>query len=374
MTKESTTTSSVNTSDREETILGFDSIEFYVGNAYQTAHYFRTGFGFQILSTSGLDTGACDSVSLLLGGSDIRFIVTSALCPGIVAEHVHRHGDSVRDIALQVSDLDSVFERAVSKGAEPIMRPSPVDGSNGGVRRGVIGTPSDIVHSLVERTDDLGFSVPNSKMLRTANKHQLGFEAIDHVAIAVGMGELDRWADFYCSAFGFETTHEETTATELTAMRSKVVENPSHTVKFPIVEPAPGRHRSQVEDFLHYHNGSGVQHVALSCSDIEMSLRGLRERGIEFLNVPDTYYDMLPARFGTNYSQLEPLRTSRVLVDRDKWGDLLQTFSKPITGKPTLFFELVQRKGARGFGSGNIKALFEALEREQGLRTDWARG
>jgi 4-hydroxyphenylpyruvate dioxygenase len=367
------TTATITSTSRPESTLGFDGVEFYVGNAHQAAHYLRTGFGLQPLCMSGLDTGDADSTRVLLGGTDVRFIVTSGLCRGPIADHVHRHGDAVRDIAIRVADVDSVFERAVQNGATPLLPPTLFAEGDSPVRKAMVGTPGDLVHSLVQRDAGPATLLPNGKLLGTASRHELGFTAIDHIAIAVDAGCLDAWVDYYCSAFGFELTHEETTSTELTAMRSKVVENASRTVKFPIVEPARGRKRSQVEDFLHYNDGPGVQHVAVSCEEIGVTVRALRARGIEFLNVPDSYYDLLPTRFGQHQDQFEPLRESRVLVDRDEWGYLLQTLSKPISGRPTVFFELVERKGARGFGSGNIKALFEALEREQSLRSDWSR-
>jgi 4-hydroxyphenylpyruvate dioxygenase len=353
-------------------ILGLEYIELCVGNAQQAAHYLHSKFGFTPLQRSGLDTGALDETAFLLNARDVNLIVRSALQKGPVAEHVFRHGDSIRDIALAVDDVDAAFEQAVRNGAKPLMEPQPIGTAEHSMIKATVGTPGDVVHSLFQKGTAGAAYLPGGKLLEHASgKQQPSFKSIDHVALAVEQGQLEAWVDYYRSAFGFEITHEETTATALTGMRSKVVENKSRTVKFPIVEPRDGKKRSQVEEFLKYHNGPGVQHIALLCDDIASTVGLLRQCGVEFLDIPDDYYNMLPSRLGELGQQLQVLQTMRLLIDRDEWGELIQTFSRPITSRPTLFLELVQRNGARSFGAGNIRALFEAIEREQAARAGW---
>ncbi len=353
-------------------VLGFEYIELYVGNAQQAAHYLHSKFGFTPSHRSGLDTGALDETAFLLNARDVNLIVRSALQKGPVAEHVFRHGDSIKDIALAVDDVDVAFEQAVRNGAKSLMEPQPIGTAEHSIIKATVGTPGDLVHSLVQKGIAGPPYLPDGKLLAKGSGEQKpSFTSIDHIALAIEQGQLEAWVDYYQSAFGFEITHEETTATELTGMRSKVVENKSHTVKFPIVEPLDGKKRSQVEEFLQYHNGPGAQHVALLCDDIASTVRLLRQCGVEFLDIPDDYYAMLPSRLGGLGRQLQVLQTMRLLIDRDEWGELIQTFSRPITSRPTLFLELVQRNGARGFGGGNIRALFEAIEREQAARAGW---
>jgi len=351
-----------------EPVLGFDSVEFQVGNAFQAAHYFRSTLGFRIRQSSGLDTGCEDATSYLLTQGRIELIVTSPLHAGQVPDH----GDRVRDVALLVGNVEDAFTRAVGAGARPVRPPSMVDGAAGSSRRATVETPGHLLHSLVERSPGAQFYLPAGRDYagRTAAS-PVGLGEVDHVAIAVESGRLDAWTSFYQSAFGLTITHSETTSTGMTAMRSAVVQNAAGTVKFTVVEPAPARKRSQIEDFVIYNGGAGVQHVAFLCSDICGTLRMLGSRGIDLLHVPDAYYDALPARLGVSGQEVEDLRRVRALVDRDEWGVLIQAFSKPITGRPTLFLEFVQRDGARGFGSGNIRALFEAIEREQAARLGW---
>jgi 4-hydroxyphenylpyruvate dioxygenase len=353
-------------STQQEAVQAFDSIELYVGNAHQAAHYFQRCFGFAAAQQSGPETGSKDAATFLVTEGDIRLLLTSGLTPGPIRDFVHRHGDSVRDIALSVGDVDATFQHATKNGATPVMEPCTFQTGEYQVKKAVVGTPGDIVHTLVERQPHVPWVLPNGKNLRKGNhSFTANMIAVDHLALAVPKGELTRWVEFYRSAFDFDLSYQELTSTEFSAMRSMVVENKNRTVKLVILEPAEGRKRSQIEDFLQHHNGSGVQHLAVLCADIGLRVKELRAQGVELLDIPDSYYDMLPSRFNGLLENVEQLRELRILVDRDEWGELMQTFSKPITGRPTLFVELVQRNGARGFGTNNIRALFEAVERSQ---------
>jgi 4-hydroxyphenylpyruvate dioxygenase len=360
-----------NASPTRDNVLGIDSVELYVGNIHQASHYFECKFGFEVHDSSAGNTQ--DDSVVLLGSGGARISLVNAVFDHSAKEYVHRHGDSIRDIVLRVRSVEAAFQRAIDNGAIPILEPSTTESHGKLVQRATVSTPGDIVHSLVREGDDL--EIINNPQNGNFSSHGGGtgslFNSIDHVALAVPEGESELWAQYYQSAFGLEITHREDTQTDLTAMRSIVVENGQHTVKFPIVEPAPGRKRSQVEEFVRNHNGSGVQHVAFLCDDIASTVRHLRDCGVAFITVVDSYYDLLPTRFPQQPEHFGLLHDLQLLIDRDEWGDLIQTFTKPITGKPTLFFELVQRNGARGFGGGNIKALFEAVEREQALRADW---
>jgi len=347
-------------------VLGFAWVEMYVGNAHQAAHYFQTRFGFELVQIANVDVCKSPVTRVFLRANEVCLVVTSPLRSGPVADYIHRHGDSVRDVAFVVDDVEAAFDWAVRNGARPVEAPSRTAGG----WRAVVGTPGDLVHSLV--TSD---GLPALTAFPLGAKRPIGhkplFQALDHVALAVDSGQLSEWVTFYEAAFSLVNTHSESISTEWTAMESKVMENRTRTVKFPIVEPAQGRKESQVSEFLSYHDGAGVQHLAVLCDDIASAVRSLRSSGVEFLDIPDAYYEMLPKRLGDAHESFEALREARVMIDRDEWGDLIQTFSRPITGRPTLFFELVQRNGSRGFGRGNIRALFEAVEREQAARVGW---
>ncbi|HEX8335667.1 MAG TPA: 4-hydroxyphenylpyruvate dioxygenase [Pyrinomonadaceae bacterium] len=356
-------------------IKGIDYIEFYVGNAHQAAHFYRSMYGFDITAYAGLETGDRDRVSYLLEQGDIRLMLTSALSPrGPVSDHVHAHGDGVKDIALRVEDAAAAFEWTVSRGARPVSEPEVFEDEGGQSVRAVIGVFGDTVHTLLQR-DSFGparpgfVPLPNLVPVRNpAPVIKTGLDAVDHVAISVPYGELDVWVEFYQEVLGFHQSHREDVCTEYSAMNSKVVQSPDGSVKFPIVEPAPGKRKSQVQEHLEFYGGAGVQHVAFLTEGIIDAVRALRANGNEFLGAPDTYYGMLEERISKIDEDVSLLQGLNILVDRDEWGYLMQIFTRPVQCRPTVFFEVIQRKLARGFGGGNIKALFEAKEREQALR------
>jgi 4-hydroxyphenylpyruvate dioxygenase len=298
--------------------------------------------------------------------------LTSALCPDDpVAEHVRLHGDGVKDIALTVFDAEGAFHEAVKRRARPICEPKIYEDDQGQVIKATVAAFGDTVHTFVERRGYKGHFLPNFRPLKTPALPALetNFSAVDHVAISIATGELDEWVDFYNETLGFHESHKEDVMTEYSAMNSKVVQSANGTVKFPLVEPAQGRRKSQIEEYLEFYRGPGVQHLALLTDDIAKSVSALRGAGNEFLSIPDTYYESLQERVGVlEKEDIGVLRSEKILVDRDEWGYLMQTFTRPVQGRPTVFMEAIQRRGARGFGSGNIKALFEAVEREQAKR------
>lgn len=353
-------------------IKHFDYIEMYVGNPLQAAHYYRTALGFVPVAYAGLETGVRDRVSYVLAQGEIRLVVTGGLSPeSEIVHHVSRHGDSVRDIAFAVRDVREVYENAIAAGARSILPPTAYADEHGQVMKAMIAAYNDTVHTFVERQTYDGPFLPGYRQIEQRYPVvQTGLIDIDHVAIGMEHGKLDYWVEFYKQVLSFHELHEEMIATERTAMNSKVVEDSSRRIKFPIVEAPAARSKSQINEYLDYHNGAGAQHIAFLCTNIIETVGQLRENGVEFLStVPQTYYDMLEARVGTiDPEVLDGLRRLSVLVDRDDWGTLMQIFSRPIQGRPTLFLEVVQRNGARGFGAGNIKALFEAVEREQERR------
>lgn len=352
-------------------LKGFDYIEFYVGNAHQAAHFYRTAFGFTPVAYQGLETGARDHVSYVMEQRRIRLVLTSALSQNDpVAEHVRLHGDGVKDIAFTVPDAEGAFEATLRSGAQPVMEPTVFEDNDGKVIKATIAAYGDTVHSFIQRNDFIGTFYPGFLSIKNSPPPPISpaLAAIDHVAICLEAGRLDQWAEFYEEVMGFHQSREEAIETEYSAMNSKVVQDSTGRVKFPMVEPAQGRRKSQIEEYLSYYRGPGVQHIALLSSNIIESVRSLRSVGNEFLRIPDTYYEMVEKRVGSIDENLEELRELNILVDRDQWGYLLQIFTKPLQSRPTVFMEAIQRKGARGFGSGNIKALFEALECEQAKR------
>ncbi len=359
-------------------INGTDYIEFYVGNAKQAALYYRAAFGFQLVGYRGPETGVRDRASYLLQQGEIRFVLTSAIRPDLsplaadVATHVHRHGDGVRDLALWVDDARDAFAKAVARGAEPVHEPRVLRDDDGEVVVAAIKTYGETIHSLVERRDYRGLFMPG---FRPVAAHfappGVGLKYVDHCVGNVELGKMDVWVGFYERVMGFRnllTFDDKDISTEYSALMSKVMANGNDRIKFPINEPAEGKKKSQIDEYLEFYGGPGVQHIALATDDIVATVTALRDRGVEFLSVPTTYYAELQGRVGRIDEPVDQLQQLGILVDRDPDGYLLQIFTKPVQDRPTVFYEVIQRKGARSFGKGNFKALFEAIEREQALR------
>jgi 4-hydroxyphenylpyruvate dioxygenase len=346
-------------------VQSIDYLELYVGNAYQSAYYFQTGLGFKLVQRAGLDTGCADATRFLLANGNVRLIVTSALRSGPVANHVCEHGDGVRDIAFLVEDLDTVFAQVCEKGAEPILEPCSIDSGGQVSRKATVGGPCGIVHSLIQRDEALDGYLAKGRFVDTLNSTDAGFSTIDHLAICFELRQLQAAVDHYKSVFGFTVTYDDTVETKYSSMRSIVVENASGTVKLVLAAPLNTEGTSHLEQFLKHQNGPGVQHIAMLCDDVASTVQRLRQRGVEFVDIPNAYYRMLPARLGEVSTSVERLREVGLLLDRDEWGDLIQTFTKPVTSRPTLFLEFIQRNGARGFAAGNIRALTEAVELER---------
>lgn len=353
-------------------LQGIDYIELYVGNAQQAAHFYRTSFGFTLTAYAGPETGVRDWVSYVVEQGSIRLVFTSAIDGDHpIAQHVALHGDGVKDVAFNVTNTEQIFQLVVSAGAKTVAEPTTIEEERGQVQRATIAAFGDTVHSFIQRDAYAGTFLPKyHKITQQLPVTPVGFSEIDHVAICLEAGTLDQWAEFYRNALGFYQLHEENIETEHSAMNSKAVADSSGRIKFPMQEPAPNKskHKSQIEEYLSSHSGPGVQHIAVLTENIVESIRALRSNGIDFRKTPGTYYDMLPERVGAIKEDLEALRELNILVDRDEWGYLLQIFAKPVQSRPTLFAEIIQRDGARGFGSGNIKALFQSIEREQMLR------
>lgn len=351
-------------------IQDVDYVEFYVGNAKQTAHYLCKGFGFKLIAFSGLETGQRDKVSYVLEQKKMRFVVSGSLSSHHpIAEFVKKHGDGVKDIALRVENVEKAYKDAVSRGAIPIEAPQVYTDEHGTVKKAVIGTYGDTVHTLVERKDYKGLFIPGYQPAEFDIPHQeTGLIAVDHVVGNVE--QMEEWVSYYQNVMGFFAMinfTDEDISTDYSALMSKVMTNGGR-IKFPINEPAEGKRKSQIEEYLDYYEGAGVQHLALLTNDIISTVKALRANGIDFLDTPDSYYDMLTERVGNIDEDIEKLRELKILVDRDEEGYLLQIFTKPIVDRPTLFIEIIQRKGSRGFGEGNFKALFESIEREQERR------
>jgi 4-hydroxyphenylpyruvate dioxygenase len=351
-------------------IKDIDYVEFYVGNASQAAHFYRMAFGFAPVAFSSLETGARDCTSFVLQQNNVTLLFTSALSPGSpVAEHVRVHGDSVKDIAFNVDDARYAFQETVRRGARPLMEPTLFEQDGGRFVKATVAAYGDTVHSFIQREGlDKRFFPGYQSFKNPPPAVPTGLAAFDHIAVCVEPGSLTAWFDFYINIFDFHHSHQEDIVTENTAMNSGVVESGNGRVKFPLMEPAPSKRSSQIEEYLEFHHGPGAQHIALLSDDIVQTIRALRANGIDFLYTPDTYYETLEARVGQLDTDKQSLRELGILVDQDQWGTMFQVFSKPLHGRPTAFMEIIQRKGARGFGGGNIKALFEAIEREQALR------
>ena len=353
---------------------GIDHLEFYVGNARQSAHFYRSAFGFHLSAYRGPETGTYDRASYLLEQNRIRLVFTTPLrSDHPIANHIGRHGDGVRDIALSVDDAESAWCETTRRGARSVHGPEILRDENGQVRTTAIATYGDTIHSFIERAGYKGAFLPGYRSVNSGDivAHGTGLTQIDHLVGNVGWGEMDRWVDFYRDVMGFRLFRhfdDKDISTEYSALMSKVMSNGNERVKFPINEPAHGKRKSQIEEYLDFYQGPGVQHIALATDNIIQTVTQLRDQGVEFLRVPATYYDDLLARIGTIDEPIEPLRDLGILVDRDDEGYMLQIFTRPVEDRPTLFFEVIQRKGSRSFGKGNFKALFEAIEREQALR------
>jgi 4-hydroxyphenylpyruvate dioxygenase len=352
---------------------GTDYVEFYVGNAKQAAHYYKTAFGFQSLAYAGPETGVRDRASYVLVQNKLRFVLTTPLQPeGPVAEHVYKHGDGVKVLALWVDDARKAWEETTARGAKSYFEPVVEKDENGEVVRAGIHTYGETVHIFVERKNYNGAFLPGYKPWKSHyNPTETGLLYVDHCVGNVGWNEMNTWVDFYARVMGFQqilSFDDKDISTEYSALMSKVMSNGNGRIKFPINEPAEGKKKSQVEEYLDFYKSQGVQHVAIATANIVETVTMLRDRGVEFLKVPDSYYATVLDRVGKIDEDLAPLQELGILIDRDDEGYLLQIFSKPVEDRPTLFYEIIQRKGAKSFGKGNFKALFEALEREQDLR------
>lgn len=355
-------------------INGTDYIELYVGNSKQAAHFYKTAFGFQSYAYAGLETGLKDRESYVVIQDKIRLILTSPLKSGTkIGKHIDAHGDGVKVVALWVDDATYAYETAVAKGAKSYMAPVVEEDKDGKVVRAGIHTYGETVHVFVERKDYRGTFLPGFVHWETPyyNPESVGLKYVDHMVGNVGWNKMNHWVSFYEEVMGFVNIlsfDDNDISTEYTALMSKVMSNGNGRIKFPINEPAEGKKKSQVEEYLDFYEGEGVQHIAVATDDIIKTVKDLRSRGIEFLRVPDTYYDAVTDRVGKIDEDIAPLKELGILVDRDDEGYLLQIFTRPVEPRPTMFFEIIQRKGAQSFGKGNFKALFEAIEREQELR------
>lgn len=355
-------------------LLGTDHIEFYVGNAKQAAHFYITAFGFQPLAYAGPETGVKDKASYVVRQNNLTFVLTTPLriCNEI-SDHIYTHGDGVKAIALEVEDATDAWNQTTSRSGKSYIAPEETTDKDGTVVISGIHTYGDTVHLFIERKNYKGTFLPGYQPWTKARLQQddCGLLYVDHCVGNVGWNRMNTWVKFYEEVMGFKNIlsfDDKDISTEYSALMSKVMSNGNGYVKFPINEPAVGKKKSQVEEYLEFYRDEGVQHVALATNDIVKTVRDLMSRGVEFLKVPTTYYDELLKRVGSIDEDIQSLKELGILVDRDNEGYLLQIFSKPVEDRPTLFFEIIQRKGAKSFGKGNFKALFEAIEYEQGLR------
>ena len=354
-------------------INGTDYVEFYVGNAKQAAHFYKTAFGFRSLAYSGLETGDSTKTSYVLVQDKIRIVLTTPMSGNKDIEgHITKHGDGVKVIALWVDDATKAWKETTKRGAKSYMEPCEIKDENGVVIKSGIHTYGDTVHVFVERKNYNGIFLPGFEKFESSyNPEPIGLKYIDHMVGNVGWNEMNVWEDFYRDVMGFAnliTFDDKDISTQYTALMSKVMTNGNGRIKFPINEPAEGAKKSQIEEYLEFYNGPGCQHIAIATDDIIDTVKKMQERGVEFLHVPKTYYDTVLDRVGEIDEDIIKLRDLSILVDRDEEGYLLQIFTKPVEDRPTLFFEIIQRKGAQSFGKGNFKALFEAIEAEQERR------
>jgi 4-hydroxyphenylpyruvate dioxygenase len=352
-------------------LSGTDHVELWVGNARQAAYHYRAAFGFDVIAYAGPETGVRDRASYVLEQGKVRLVLTAPLAPeGPIADHIRLHGDGVKVIALRVEDASAAFAAATRRGAKPVHTPARAEDEHGVVTYATVGTYGDTVHTFVERDEYNGVHWPGYRDDRRSGGG-VGLRFIDHTVGNVEKGKMDDWVSFYSEVFGFSVFQEfdeRDVATQYSALRSKVTRDPRTQITFPINEPHVGIKASQIQEYLDYYRGSGVQHIALHTDDIVASVAALRDRGVEFLSTPDSYYQALGSRAEGIDEDLDRLRDLNVLIDRDDDGYLLQIFTRPVADRPTLFFEVIQRKGCKGFGKGNFKALFEAIEREQAAR------
>lgn len=354
-------------------IVGTDHIEFYVGNAKQASYFYQVAFGFEQVAYAGPETGVKDRASYVLQQEKVRLVFTTSLYPeSQISEHVKKHGDGVKVLALQVEDAEKSFYETMQRGAKEISKPQKLSDDFGEVVVASIQTYGDTVHTFVERTKYNGAFMPGFVAKKgLADVKPIGFKHVDHCVGNVELGKMNEWVKFYEDVMGFNllvTFDDKDISTEYTSLMSKVVSNGNGYIKFPINEPAEGLKKSQIEEYIEFYQGAGVQHIAIATDDILHTVGELRHRGVDFLHVPEVYYDDLKERVGNIDEEVEALKKLNILVDRDDEGYLLQIFTKPVEDRPTLFYEIIQRKGAKSFGKGNFKALFEAIEREQALR------
>ncbi|MDQ6694498.1 MAG: 4-hydroxyphenylpyruvate dioxygenase [Chloroflexota bacterium] len=352
-------------------IQGIDYIEFYVGNAKQAAHYYRSIMGFNITAYAGPETQIRDRASYVLEQKKIRFVLTAPLGPeGPIAEHVHRHGDGVKDIALRVPDVDYSYKTAIERGARGVLEPTWVESDKGRIRKAAIAAAGDTIHTLINREDYAGTFMPGYHK-RDMPGIPTGVAAVDHQVINVELGKMNYWVDYYAKIMGFNqliSFEDKDISTEYSALMSKVMQDGTGRVKFPINEPAEGKKKSQIQEYLDYYLSPGVQHLALITGDIVATVTNMKKNGMEFLRVPHSYYEEVPERVGQIKEDLNQLEELGILIDRDDEGYLLQIFTKNVQDRPTVFFEVIERHGSRGFGKGNFRALFEAIERDQAER------
>jgi 4-hydroxyphenylpyruvate dioxygenase len=354
-------------------INGTDHIEFYVGNAKQAAHYYQKAFGYKMVAYRGPETGVRDRVSYVLQQDKIRLVLTAALVPNHeITDHVHKHGDGVKVLALWVDNVDTAYQTALDRGAKSAMEPKVISDEHGEVKLASIHTYGDTIHTLVERNNYKGAFMPGFEARESAFPIQpIGLKYVDHCVGNVELGDMNKWVKFYQDVLGFKlliTFDDKDISTKYTALMSKVVSNGNGYIKFPINEPAKGLKKSQIEEYIEFYQGAGVQHIAVATDDIIFTVDTLRKNGVDFLYVPDNYYETVIERVGEIDEDLEELKRLNILIDRDDEGYLLQIFTKPVQDRPTVFYEIIQRKGAKSFGKGNFQALFEAIEREQELR------
>ena len=355
-------------------LKGIDHVEFWVGNAKQAAAYYRALWGFTPVAYAGLETGVRDRASYVLAQNEIRFVFTAPLTPdGEVADHVRKHGDGVHDIAFAVDDVRSAWEETTRRGARSALEPAELEGKKGILRRSAIHTYGEVLHSFIDRSEYRGTFAPGYHRIASPAAAATGqtLLEVDHCVGNVALGEMDRFVEFYRTVMGFsQLIHydDKVIHTEYSALMSKVMQNGNGRIKFPINEPASGKKKSQIQEFLDWYLDSGTQHIALRTTDIVGTVRTLRDRGVEFLGMPHAYYEALPRRVGDVGVPMQTLEELGIEADRDEEGYLLQIFTKPVQDRPTFFFEIIERHGSRGFGVGNFKALFEAIELEQAKR------